>query len=179
MKIKDLRKLIRESLNEIALDEMAIATKLKLAPDWEKMWAAEPDRIKYSVQYKRVIKNLKEKGDNTLKQMAMDECGSTDTACVNKQVIYLVQQGIVERGEKEREPLSTSTGRKNPEGIYGRPKVTDEETKMLGLNIIRKFSKGISSFTAAEQDLIAKLYDASQGGTEEMGGENELDDLEL
>lgn len=157
MKISELRKLVQESLSEMAKP----ASGLQLAADWENKWEEQPDSIKMSVRYKRIIDYLKEHGTGTLGDIALEKFNSSDTAVCNQLVKTLIGLGIVENTGYVT-PLKAKE-KTNPEGVFGRPKVTNEETKMLGLNIIRKFSKGSTDFTPEERELITKMYDSIQG----------------
>jgi hypothetical protein len=154
MKIFELRNLIEETIDEMAKP----AKGLKFTDSWEEKWNSAPDNIKSSVRFKRIIDFFKENESGTLKDIATEKFNSTDTASCNQQVAFLKSLGILE-DTGYVSPLKDKE-RKNPEGVYGRPKVTDEETKMLGINIIRKFSKGNKEFTDEEKDLITKLYNS-------------------
>lgn len=154
MKIFELRNLIEETIDEMAKPKSG----LKFADDWEEKWNSVPDGVKNSVRFKRIIDFFKENESGTLLDIAQTKFNSNDTASCNQQVRLLKGLGILEDTGYVT-PLKDKE-RKNPEGVFGRPKVTDEETKMLGVNIIRKFSKGITTFTDEEKDLITKLYNS-------------------
>ena len=154
MKIIELKRLIGEVLDEMSRPKSG----LKLADDWEEKWNSAPDAVKNSVRFKRIIDYFEENETGTLLDIAQTKCKSNDTASCNQQVRLLKSLGIIEDTGYVT-PLKDKE-RKNPEGVFGRPKVTDEETKMLGVSVIRKFSKGNTDFTPEEIDLITKLYNS-------------------
>jgi hypothetical protein len=47
-----------------------------------------------------------------------------------------------------------------PTGTRGRPKVTNDELKMMGARIALKFAKGDSSYTPEEIEYIQNLYNS-------------------
>lgn len=161
----ELKKLILECACEMGLDtplseDMArIAGGLKLADDWEEKLARQPESIRKSVRYTRIIDYLKENETGTIKDIALDKFKSNDPAAANMQVKYLKEVGIIKdtglvTPKQEKEPTS---------GIAGRPKLTDEASKEVGISVIRKYTKGQTDFTADEKTWIAGLYKASQG----------------
>jgi len=157
MKIQELKQIIKE----MAVQEMArIASGFKLAPDWDKKWSVDPG--KNSSKFQKILNYLKEKDEvpTTLKELAMELYNSNDTATVNQAISYLKKQGIVQDTGYMSEPKSATAVRKNEPGVYGRPKITDDSAKMLGLNIIRKFSQGNTDFSEEEKDLIKKMYNS-------------------
>ena len=154
MKISELKNLIEETIDEMAKP----ARGLKFTNNWEEKWNSAPENIKSSTRFKRIIDFFKENESGTLKDIAQQKFNSNDTASCNQQVVFLKSLGILE-DTGYTTPLKDKE-RKNPEGVYGRPKITDEETKMLGVSIIRKFSKGNTEFTDEEKDLITKLYNS-------------------
>jgi methyltransferase-like protein len=158
MKIFELRNLIEETIDEMVINEMPPSRGIKFTDNWEEKWNSAPDNIKSSIRFKRIIDFFKENESGTLKDIAKEKFNSNDTASCNQQVAFLKSLGILEDTGYVT-PLKDKE-RKNPEGVYGRPKVTDEETKMLGVSIIRKFSKGNTEFTDEEKDLITKLYNS-------------------
>jgi len=155
MKKTELLSLIRE---ELKLEMAAIASGLKLADNWKELWETVPESIKLSTRYKRIIDFLEENGTGTLKDIAIEKFNSTDTAVCNQLVKRLKELGIVESTGYVREPKYKE--KTTTPGAFGRPKLTDENVKMLGLNIVRKFSKGLTDFTDEEKELIQNMYNS-------------------
>jgi hypothetical protein len=142
------------------IEELArIASGLKLADDYEAALAAQPENIRSSTRMQKIIAFLKDNGSATLKDVAMALYNRPDTASVNQLVKGLKQAGIIaDTGlvapKAEKSPV-------NAPGIKGRPKVTNDEIKMLGGGALRKFAKGETDFTPEEIDFITQLYNAA------------------
>jgi hypothetical protein len=147
------------------IEELArIASGLKLADDYETALAAQPENIRASTRMLKIIAFLKDSGSATLKDIAMALYNRPDTASVNQLVKALKQAGIVaDTGlvspKAEKSPI-------NAPGIKGRPKVTNDEIKMLGGGALRKFAKGQTDFTPEEIDFITQLYNAATAVSE-------------
>jgi hypothetical protein len=157
MKIQELKQVIKK----IAMQEMArIASGFKLTSDWNEKWSVDPG--KNSLKFQKILNYLKEKDEvpTTLKELAIELYNSNDTATVNQSIAYLKKQGVVQDVGYMSEPKSATTVRKNEPGVYGRPKITDDSAKMLGINIVRKFSQGNTNFSEEEKDLIKKIYNS-------------------
>jgi hypothetical protein len=155
IKIKEIKQLVREVLEENELSEMArIATGFVLAPDWESKWNAVPDGLKNSVRYQRIISYLQDteslpkdyKGGaaGTLKDLAMKKFNSTDTAAVNQLIRTLKDLGVVvNAGEMAARKADTETGSSTD------PKVT----------LARKIKAGDMNFTPEELAVLKGLSD--------------------
>lgn len=154
-------------------NEMArIASGIKLADQWEEKWNEQADAIKKSTRLTRIIDYLKDNESGTLKAIAQEKFNSTDTAAVNQQVRFLKQAGIIEdAGLVSPKKEKTSV---NADGVKGRPKLTNDDVKTLGVAIIRKFAKGDTNFTLEEIDLITQLHTSATSIAEETN----LDDHE-
>jgi hypothetical protein len=142
------------------IEELArIASGLKLADDYEAALAAQPENIRSSTRMQKIIAFLKDNGSATLKDVAMALYGRPDTASVNQLVKGLKQAGIIaDTGLVAPKMVKTTI---NAPGIKGRPKVTNDEIKMLGGGALRKFAKGETAFTPEEIDFITQLYNAA------------------
>jgi len=142
------------------IEELArIASGLKLADDYEAALAAQPENIRSSTRMQKIIAFLKDNGSATLKDVAMALYGRPDTASVNQLVKGLKQAGIIaDTGLVAPKMVKTTI---NAPGIKGRPKVTNDEIKMLGGGALRKFAKGETDFTPEEIDFITQLYNAA------------------
>jgi len=147
------------------IEELArIASGLKLADDYETALAAQPENIRASTRMQKIIAFLKDSGSATLKDIAMALYNRPDTASVNQLVRALKQAGIVaDTGLVSPKAEKTPT---NAPGIKGRPKVTNDEIKMLGGGALRKFAKGETDFTPEEIDFITQLYNAATAVSE-------------
>jgi len=148
------------------IEELArIASGIKLTDDYETALADQPDNVKNSTRMQRIIAFLQQNETSTLKDLAMALYNRPDTASVNQLVRSLKQAGIIEdtglvAPKKEKSAV-------NAPGVKGRPKVTNDEIKLLGVNVLRKFAKGETSFTPEEIDFIVQLYDAATGTLDE------------
>ncbi len=160
------------------IEELArIASGLKLADDYETALAAQPENIRSSTRMQKIIAFLKDNGSATLKDVAMALYGRPDTASVNQLVKALKQAGIIEdtglvTPKLEKPPV-------NAPGVKGRPKVTNDEIKMLGGGALRKFAKGQTDFTPEEINFITQLYNAATAISDEELAEiskNEIDE---
>ncbi len=158
------------------IEELArIASGLKLADDYETALAAQPENIRSSTRMQKIISFLKDKESATLKDIAVALYGREDTASVNQLVKGLKQAGIIaDTGlvapKAEKTPV-------NAPGVKGRPKVTNDEIKMLGGGALRKFAKGQSDFTPEEIDFITQLYNAATAISEEEISEVTKEDI--
>jgi hypothetical protein len=150
-------------------NEMArIASGIKLADQWEEIWNVQTDSIKKSTRFNRIIDYLKDNESGTLKSIAQEKFNSNDTASVNQQVRFLKQAGIIEdTGLVTPKKEKTSV---NADGVKGRPKLstytnlnlpTNNDIKVLGLIVIKKFAKGDTNFSPEEMDLITQLYNST------------------
>lgn len=158
------------------LDELArIASGLKLADDYETALAAQPENVRSSTRMQKIIAFLKDNGSGTLKDIAMALYGRPDTASVNQLVKALKQAGIIEDtglvSPKAEKPAV------NAPGVKGRPKVTNDEIKLLGGGALRKFAKGQTDFTPEEIDFITQLYNAATSISEEELAEVSKEDI--
>jgi len=160
----NVRNYIQSAINS-SLEEMArIASGLKLADDYKTALAAQPENIRASTRMQKIIAFLKDSGSATLKDIAMALYNRPDTASVNQLVRALKQAGIVaDTGLVSPKAEKTPT---NAPGIKGRPKVTNDEIKMLGGGALRKFAKGETDFTPEEIDFITQLYNAATAVSE-------------
>ena len=142
------------------IEEMArIASGVKLADDYETVLAAQPENIRTSTRMQKIIAFLKDNDSATLKDIAMALYGRPDTASVNQLVITLKKVGIVtDTGLVSPKAEKSSV---NAPGVKGRPKITNDEIKMLGDGVLRKFAKGQTNFSDEEKDFITQLYNAA------------------
>jgi hypothetical protein len=147
------------------IEELArIASGLKLADDYTTALAAQPENVRSSTRMQKIISFLKDNGSATLKDVAMALYGRPDTASVNQLVKALKQAGIVtDTGLVAPKMVKTTI---NAPGVKGRPKVSNDEIKMLGGGALRKFAKGETDFTPEEIDFITQLYNAATSVTE-------------
>ena len=147
------------------IKEMArIASGVKLADDYETILATQPESIKSSSRMQKIIAFLKNSDSATLKDIAMALYNRPDTASVNQLIITLKKAGIVtDTGLVSPKAEKSSV---NAPGVKGRPKVTNDEIKMLGGGALRKFAKGETDFTPEEIDFITQLYNAATSVTE-------------
>ena len=147
------------------IEELArIASGVKLADDYESALAAQPENVRASTRMQKIIAFLKDSGSATLKDIAMALYNRPDTASVNQLVKALKQAGIVaDTGLVAPKMVKTTI---NAPGVKGRPKVTNDEIKMLGGGALRKFAKGETDFTPEEIDFITQLYNAATSVTE-------------
>ena len=162
MKIKDLRQMIKESINEMA----RIATGLKLTDNWEEAWGKAPANIRNGVRHIRLINYLKKHGTGVLKDIALD-AGSYDTASISPLARELEALGVIEKTGLVSEPKS-----KVPilaPGEKGRPKQYDDQTRFLGIAVAGKFAKKDFNYEPKEIQYIKDLYNSIKGldeGTE-------------
>jgi hypothetical protein len=160
------------------IEELArIASGLKLADDYETALAAQPENIRSSTRMQKIIAFLKDNGSATLKDVAMALYGRPDTASVNQLVKALKQAGII--ADTGLVAPKAEKSAVNAPGIKGRPKVTNDEIKMLGGGALRKFAKGQTDFTPEEIDFITQLYNAATAISESELAEvskNEIDE---
>jgi hypothetical protein len=160
------------------IEELArIASGLKLADDYETALAAQPENIRSSTRMQKIIAFLKDNGSATLKDIAMALYGRPDTASVNQLVKALKQAGIIADTGLVAPKVEKSAV--NAPGVKGRPKVTNDEIKMLGGGALRKFAKGQTDFTPEEIDFITQLYNAATAISEAEIAEvskNEIDE---
>ncbi len=142
------------------IEELArIASGLQLADDYETALAAQPENVRSSTRMQKIIAFLKDNGSATLKDIAMALYGRPDTASVNQLVKALKQAGIINDTGLIAPKAEKSAV--NAPGVKGRPKVTNDEIKMLGGGALRKFAKGQTDFTPEEIDFITQLYNAA------------------
>ena len=147
------------------IEELArIASGVKLADDYKIALDAQPDNVKNSTRMQKIIAYLEQNDSATLKDIAMALYNRPDTASVNQLVKALKQAGIIEdtglvAPKKEKTAV-------NAPGVKGRPKVSNDEIKMLGGGALRKFAKGETDFTPEEIDFITQLYNAATSVTE-------------
>jgi len=148
------------------LKEMArIASGVKLADDYEDILATQPESIKSSSRMQKIIAFLKNSDSATLKDIAMALYNRPDTASVNQLIITLKKAGIVtDTGLVSPKAEKSSV---NAPGVKGRPKITNDEIKMLGDGVLRKFAKGQTNFSDEEKDFITQLYNAATNTSEE------------
>jgi hypothetical protein len=153
-----LRKIVRETLEEKGLDEMArLATGYKLADNWEEAFASLPPNIQKSTRFLRVIDHLKDNPGAEMKDIALAQFGpNADTPAVNPQIRALLGVGVIEKTGY----TTPKAVKMEPTGTRGRPKVTNDELKMMGARIALKFAKGDSSYTPEEIEYIQNLYNS-------------------
>ena len=135
-----LRSLIRETIDEMELDEMArISTGYKLTDNWQSLFSKLPDSIQRSTRYERIINYLKDNPEAAKLQMAMD-LGYREQQAINQLVNTLEAAGVVEKTGLTKEPMvkSPSVG----SGIKGRPAVFNRDILDQGASVIKKFAKG-------------------------------------
>jgi hypothetical protein len=142
------------------IEELArIASGVKLAAGYKEALASQPDNIKNSSRMQKIIAYLEQNETATLKDIAMALYNRPDTASVNQLVKALKQTGIIEdTGLVAPKQVKASV---NAPGVKGRPKVSNDEIKMLGGGALRKFAKGETDFTPEEIDFITQLYNAA------------------
>ncbi len=164
MKTENLRKLIRESINNVVTEMANIAKIIKLTPDWESKLNMADESIKLSRPVTKMIEFLKQNPEgSTLKASAEAIYGVVDTALTSGIIRLLKSVGVVQEDGLERPK------KEKPEssGISGRPKIMDDDKKTLGISVIRKYSKGDTSFTPEEIEFIDALYQSARFGEEE------------
>jgi hypothetical protein len=161
------------------IKEMANIPKgVKLADDYETILATKSE-IRNNGKYMKIINILKDKPPMTNKQIAIayEEILSTDlkrpkksdddidSASVNRVIIKLKEAGVV----IDTGLVSPKAGKSsvNAPGVKGRPKITNDEIKMLGDGVLRKFAKGQTNFSDEEKDFITQLYNAATNTSEE------------
>jgi len=156
-----LRKLIKETIEEVSLEEMArIADVYALADGWEEKYKA----MKPSSQTDRVIKFMtnppmdEETGEPlaATKTNISDEYFNSNQPPANQTVNKLLDAGVLVIAGKEKEKKEKTL----PTGQRGRPKVADDAKKLVGAKIISKFSKGNVDFDDEEIAFIKDLYKA-------------------
>ena len=155
-----LRSLIRETIDEMELDEMArISTGYKLTDNWQSLFSKLPDSIQRSTRYERIINYLKDNPEAAKLQMAMD-LGYREQQAINQLVNTLEAAGVVEKTGLTKEPMvkSPSVG----SGIKGRPAVFNRDILDQGASVIKKFAKGDTNYTPEEIDFIKSLYSSFQ-----------------
>lgn len=157
---KLLRKLIKEQISELA----RIASGYTLADDWETKLAAVDATLRDSIKTTRIIDYLKDNGSGVMKDIALEKFKTSDPAAVAPRLRELVNAGIVKNAGLVSEPKSNQEP--TEPGQKGRPKVTDESKKMVGLGIVSKYSKGQNNFTAEEIAAIEELYSLIPKGEE-------------
>jgi len=156
-----LRKLIKETIEEVSLEEMArIADVYSLADGWEEKYKA----MKPSSQTDRVIKFItnppmdEETGEPiaATKTNIADEYFNSNQPPANTTVNKLLDAGVlvIAGKEKEKKEKAPSTGQK------GRPKVSNDDIKAVGQRISNKFAKGNVDFDDEEIAFIKSLYKA-------------------
>lgn len=159
-----LRALVKEVLVERKINEMVrIASGVKLADNWEEKWKGVSENARLSKPLNRVINYLKQNGTGTLKTIANDAFNSPNAmqpaagpVSILKQLGILVDTGLVEP-KKEKTTVT---------GAFGRPKVTNDELKTIGLGVISKFSKGSTEFSDEEKEFITNLYNSLSSSEE-------------
>ena len=156
MKLTELRQIIKEELKEATMNEMArIGSYFKLVDDWKEKIAAIPNMLSTTKQnligrIENVMKNKQAQGAEDPTVMSRADYG-------NQQEFQklVTQYGILNFYSKpapKEKPVSS--------GIKGRPKVIDASKKMIGANIINKYSKGSIDFSPEEIEFIETLYKA-------------------
>jgi hypothetical protein len=159
-----LRKLIKETIEEVSLEEMArIADVYALADGWEEKYKA----MKPSSQTDRVIKFMttpptdEETGEPlaATKTNISDEYFNSNQPPANTTVNKLLDAGIlvIVGKEKEKQVKAPSTG------LRGRKKEIDTILKTVGDDVSRKFARGNTDFTNEEKDYIKALAKAISG----------------
>jgi hypothetical protein len=158
------------------IEELArIASGVKLAAGYKEALASQPDNIKNSSRMQKIIAYLEQNETATLKDIAMALYNRPDAASVNQLVKALKQTGIIEdTGLIAPKQVKASV---NAPGVKGRPKVTNDEIKMLGGGALRKFAKGETDFTPEEIDFITQLYNAATSISEAEIAEVTQEDL--
>lgn len=155
-----LRSLIRETIDEMELDEMArISTGYKLTDNWQSLFSKLPDSIQRSTRYERIINYLKDNPEAAKLQMAMD-LGYREQQAINQLVNTLEAAGVVEKTGLTREPMAKSPSVGS--GIKGRPAVFNRDILDQGASVIKKFAKGDTNYTPEEIDFIKSLYSSFQ-----------------
>ena len=155
-----LRKLIKETIEEITLDEGSISTIYALTDDWEAKYKA----LKPSSQTDRVIKfitnpPIDEETKNPVaatKRNIADEYFNSQQPAANTVVNKLLAAGVLTAAGREKEKKEKPL----PTGQRGRPKVADDAKRLIGAKIISKFSKGSVDFDDEEIAFIEDLYKA-------------------
>jgi hypothetical protein len=146
------------------------ADDVKLADNYEDILANQPT-IKNSDKYKDIIDILKKKPLTTNKEIATDyekkrrpekPESKIDSAIINQFIRKLRDVGIV-----DPLPEKTNNNVDKIPGVKGRPKITNDEIKMLGDGVLRKFAKGQTNFSDEEKDFITQLYNAATNTSEE------------
>ncbi len=157
--INILRKLIKETIDEIALDEMArIADVYTLADNWEEKY----NSMKPSSQTERVIRFMtnppmdEETGEPiaATKTNIADEYFNSNQPPANQTVNRLLDAGVLVIAGKEREKIEKTPST----GLRGRPVTTDKDLKMIGAQIALKFAKGNTDYSPEEVIYIKNLH---------------------
>jgi hypothetical protein len=163
MKKSEFKKLILESINEDeSLREMArIASGYKLTDNWEDKWNSLSDSTRKSTRFTRVVDYMKGKDSVLMKDIALDQFNSTDTASVNPQLRALLDAGVVEKTGLVSEPKSKQPKEPSADG-RGRKKITNDELKAMGSKIATKFAQSSAEkpveFSDEEKQYIMDLY---------------------
>jgi hypothetical protein len=154
-------------------DDARIAGAVELTDNYETILATKSE-IRNTRKYRDVIDILKDNPPMTNKQLAIayekivsknekrpiKPDNLVDPASVNRIIIDLkaacvvVGTGLVTAKKADKTPV-------NAPGVKGRPKITNDEIKMLGDGVLRKFAKGQTNFSDEEKDFITQLYNAA------------------
>jgi len=163
IKVTQLKNVVGRIVENVMSEMARIPSKFELTDDYEVKLGSAPDQVKNGSRYKRVIEYLKAHGGATTKEIAVEEFKTQEQAAVNPIIQMLTGLGIVKSAGLVSEPIGKVKGEP---GIKGRPKLTNDEIKQLGIAVIRKFSKGQSDYTPEEIKFIEDLA-SSIGSAEE------------
>jgi len=156
-----LKNLIRETLDEMAVDEMArISVGYKLTDNYEEALAKLPANVQASTRTTRVINFLKDNPGAPKTEISSGGGFGGDQQAVNQIVNGLEMAGVVEKtGFTKDKAVKAPVGT----GERGRPKVYDDEmrSKMtMGATLAKKFVKGDTNYTPEEAAYITDLYNS-------------------
>jgi hypothetical protein len=156
-----LKNLIRETIDEMAVDEMArISTGYKLTDDYETKLKALPANVQASTRTTRVVNFLKDNPGAPKTEISSGGGFGGDQQAVNQIVNGLEMAGVVEKTgytkeKAEKAPVGS--------GERGRPKVYDDEMRAkmaMGATLAKKFVKGDTDYTSEEAAYITDLYNS-------------------
>jgi len=154
-----LRNLIRETIEEMELDEMArISVGYKLTDDYETAFAALPDNIQNSTRYQRIVNYLKDNPGSPKPEISMGGGFGGDQQAVNQLVNKLEAEGVIEKTGFTKEKAAKPEPKVGAGG-RGRPATVNYDLRSMGAKIAQKYAAGNTDFEAEEIEYIMGLYD--------------------
>jgi hypothetical protein len=152
-----LRSIIKETIEEMELDEMArISVGYKLTDDYESAFAALPANIQNSTRYQRIVNYLKDNPGAPKPEISLGGGFGGDQQAINQLVNKLEADGVVEKTglTKEKAPKSEPTG-----AGRGRPSSVNYDLRSMGAKVAQKYAAGNTDFNEEEVEYIMGLYD--------------------